>query len=649
MACSLKTVLDCGGIPPKARPKIKRRIVTLKPAHLQWSEDGRLVSLDYDDVYFQPGQGIEESRYVFLQHNNLPARFAAGAAKHFRICELGFGTGLNFLLTAQLFLQAAPPDALLTYVSIEKHPIDLVTLEKLHGYWPELADLSAALRAGYPPLIAGFHTVYVAKGRVRLILAFGDAAEVLPQISGPFDAWYLDGFSPKKNPAMWEEAFFPRIAAQTVAGGTLSSFSVIGRMRRALAAVGFDVQKVAGYGIKHSMTVARMPENDAAPAATQNKKIIVIGAGIAGCSVAHSLARRGENVLLLDKHPASAMETSGNPLAVVYPKMTVDRTPMGSLYQNGFCYTRTLMRDMRLDDFIPCGVLHMDTDHDTAARHAEIITRNGYPADYAVHKNGEGLFQPLAGFVPPAKLCAALAAHARITFQQANVLRLTRADNLWHIETGHGTETATHVVIAAGTQAAAFSQTQWLPLQSLRGQVTVVQSTTASKALAHVICHDGYMTPAVNGVHCIGATFQKEPAGDATPRAADDAENIHKLQQNLPQFGISEKDIVSSRAGFRMTTRDKLPVIGRAPDAVKWRAAFAGLRKGPVPDDIEKPYIDGLYIAAGFGAHGMTTAPLAGEIIAADICGTPLPCPADLAVCLKPERFILRDLKRGKI
>lgn len=623
--------------------------MTLKPARLQWSEDGRLVSLDYDDVYFQPGHGMEESHYVFLQHNNLPARFAAGSTKHFRICELGFGTGLNFLLTAKLFLETAPDHALLTYVSIEKHPIGPDTLQKLHGYWPELASLSAELLAGYPPMIAGFHTVHLARGRVRLILALGDAADVLPQILGPFDAWYLDGFSPKKNPAMWEEHFFPLIAARTAAGGTLSSFSVIGRMRRALSVAGFEVEKVAGYGIKHAMTAARMTTKIKSTPAKTDRKIIVIGAGIAGCSAAHSLARRGENVLLIDKHPVPAMETSGNPLAVIYPKMTVDQTPMGSLYQHGFCYTRQMMRLIQLGSFNPTGVLHMDTDGDTAARHAEIITRNNYPADYAEYRQSTGLFQPSAGFVPPADLCTALAKDTQIAFQQANVRRIYHDGGMWHIDTGNTTETGTHVIIAAGTYVTGFAQTGWLPLQSLRGQITVVKETAQSGKLAHVICHDGYITPAVDGLHCIGATFQKEPVGDTAVRSADDAENIKKLQQNLPQLGITENDIRSSRAGYRMTTPDKLPMVGRVPDRQKFIDAFAGLRKGSIADDIEKPYIDGLYIAAGFGAHGMTTAPLAGEIIAADICDTPLPCPLDLAENLKPERFILRDLKRGKI
>lgn len=620
--------------------------MTLKPANLQWSENGRLVNLDYDDVYFQIGCGIEESHYVFLQHNNLPTRFAAADIPHFRLCELGFGTGLNFLLTAKLFLETAPADMQLTYVSIEKHPIDRATLQKLHGYWPDLAGISAELLAGYPPLITGFHTIHLAEGRVRLILALGDALDVLPQLSGPFDAWYLDGFTPRKNPDMWAEHFFTLIAEKTAAGGTLSSFSAIGRMRRALTAAGFIVEKVAGFGIKYAMTVAKMPGT---PQPKADKKIIVIGAGIAGCSVAHSLAQRGERVLLMDQHPAPAMETSGNPLAVVYPKMTVDVTPMGMLYQHGFCYTREIMRLLAVDTFIPCGVLHLDTDQDTAERHAQIISRGGYPADYAIHTSGEGLLQPLAGFVPPTDLCAALTKNSAITFKQATIKKLCREGDTWHVETDQGLETATHVVIATGTQTGAFDATQWLPLQSLRGQVTVVKATAQSQKLAHVICHDGYITPAVKGAHCIGATFQKEPVTTVQTRASDDIENIQKLQKNLPGLGISEKDILSNRAGYRITTPDKLPLVGRVPDVGKFIASFADLRKGHVSEKIQKPYIQGLYIAAGFGAHGMTTAPLAGEMIAADICETPLPCPQDLAGNLKPERFILRDLKRGKI
>lgn len=624
--------------------------MTLKPARLQWSEDGRLISLDYDDVYFQSGHAIAESDYVFLQHNNLASRFAAVDIPHFSLCELGFGTGLNFLLTAKLFLETAPADHTLTYVSIEKHPIPADVLAKLHGFWPELLHISQELLAGYPPLIAGFHTVFLAGGRIRLILALGDAGDILPQLSGAFDAWYLDGFTPGKNPDMWADDFFPLIAARTAPAGTLTSFSVLGRMRRAFAELGFTVEKVKGYGIKWSMTRA---VKDGTPQTPAQKHVVVIGAGIAGCSAARALALYGQRVTVIDKHAAPAAETSGNPAAVIYPKMTVDITPMGQLYQHGFCYTRQMIRLSGIESFSACGVLHLDkTDEDTA-RHQEIISRQNLPEDYALHQAGSGLLQPLAGFLSPREFCQKLLAHPHISYKQAaaeNIQQDTKTKH-WTVTLENGDAiTADAVVIATGANAAAYAQTGWLPLQSLRGQVTVLHASAASTGLQHVICHDGYITPAQNGLHCIGATFQKEAVADPAPRNADDAENIAKLQKHLPHLALDTNHIVDHRAGFRMTTPDKLPLIGVAPDYTQFVEQHGHLRNGGAGiDATHKALQDGLYIAAGFGAHGMTTAPLAGSIIAADICGLPLPVPQNLATALLPERFILRDLKRGKI
>src|SRR5262245_23625587 len=156
-------------------------ILALKPANLQWSDDGSLRSLDFGDIYFQPGQGLEESRYVFLEGNSLPSRFRDCAAGSFHIAELGFGSGLNFLLTADMFAKEAPAAARLVYVSVEKHPIQRAALEKVYAHFslPQAPDLLAQ----YPPLIEGFHTLSFLNGRVRLVLAFGDIADVLPEVA----------------------------------------------------------------------------------------------------------------------------------------------------------------------------------------------------------------------------------------------------------------------------------------------------------------------------------------------------------------------------------------------------------------------------------------------------------------------------------
>jgi tRNA 5-methylaminomethyl-2-thiouridine biosynthesis bifunctional protein len=599
---------------------------------LQWSDDGALRSLDFDDIYFQPRRGPEEKYYVFLEQNRLPERFAAPPENSFRIAELGFGSGLNFLLTAQLWRKTAPAGARLTYVSIEKHPVPGADLKRIYAFWPELQEYTTPLLEQYPPLLEGFHPLQFQGGRIRLMLLFGDVAAALPELTGSFDAWYLDGFSPAKNPAMWEEKLFPRIAALTAPGGTLATFSSAGDIRRGLQANGFEVKKIPGFGVKRDMTVAAMT----APARalrSQKKHVVVLGAGIAGAAAAFALAQKGHAVTVIDRQPAAAAETSGNPVGIVYPKLTLGPSPLGSLHQHGFGFTRNLVTALRLPSWTPCGVVHLDTSDESRERH-RLIYAQEYPADYLKYEMtamGMGLCQPAAGYLSPPEFCRALLDHPNITLRYSTtVSTLEEAD-------------ADAVVIALNYGSKNFRETAWLPLQGLRGQISFLAATSQSQKIDKVFCHDGYITPAVNGIHYVGATFQREEPGASALRDDDHRENLLKLNQNMPALGFSAASIKGGRAGYRTTTPDKLPLIGACPD---FDAVVSSFRKKQGWPQTGRPEI---YLSTAFGAFGVTGAPLAGEIIAALISGDPLPVPASLMRFLAPERFILRDLKRGKI
>ena len=592
----------------------------MKPARLQWSEEGILKSLDFDDIYFQPGQGADESYYVFLEQNRLPDRFGNLQGRSFHIAELGFGSGLNFLLTAKLWLDRAPKNATLTFVSFEKHPIEKETLARLYALWPELKIHADDILRQYPPLIEGFHHLHFANGRIHLMLALGDVNETLKEVSGTFDAWYLDGFAPAKNPAMWEDNIFPLVAARTKPGGTLASFTAAGHVRRGLAAAGFTVRKETGYGHKRDMTVAECPGK--VPAPSKRPPVTVLGAGIAGSAAAFALARKGFGVTVIDRHPSCAAEASGNPAGILYPKLTVDKSPMGAFHTHGFCYTRSLLEELRLPSWNPCGVLHMDLNAEDRARSEKLIAGNEFPMGFA-RLEKKGVFQEGAGHLSPPELCRRLLDHPRITkIYSKNISQLDMQDGI--------------TVIAMGNASKTFPETAWLPLQSLRGQISFVKATPQSQKITSVICHDGYIMPAVSGMHCIGATFQKEPPDEPGLRAADHAENIAKLAKNLPELGFSVGAVTGGRTGYRATTPDRLPLIGPCPD-------FTSFAKG------DGGYIDNLYVSTGFGAHGLSGAALAGEIIACQIAGDPLPVPQSLMPYLLPERFILRDKKRGKI
>lgn len=204
---------------------------------LDWREGGIPVSQQFNDPYFSLNGGLDETRHVFLAGSDLPARLHPG----FHVAELGFGTGLNLLALAQIAKQP------IRFTSFEAYPMDLPQLAQAHAAFPELAALTAELRAGYPA--RRFRV-----GQVQAEILIGDARDLLPGWDGAADAWFLDGFSPAKNPELWGEALMGEVGAHTAPGGTFATYSAAGHVRRALGAAGFAVTRAPGYAGKRHMS-----------------------------------------------------------------------------------------------------------------------------------------------------------------------------------------------------------------------------------------------------------------------------------------------------------------------------------------------------------------------------------------------------------
>ncbi|MWD28257.1 tRNA (5-methylaminomethyl-2-thiouridine)(34)-methyltransferase MnmD [Aquicoccus sp. SCR17] len=218
-----------------------------KRADLDW-RDGRIpVSTRFDDPYFSLDNGLEETRHVFLAGNDLPTRFRDG----FHVAELGFGTGLNFLATLQAWRQAGSPGRL-RYTAFEGYPMSAAEMSRALDAFPDLPG-RAALAGAWDALLEAPQEV---EG-VTLTLLTGDARAALPAWEGRADAWYLDGFAPAKNPELWEPALLAEVAAHMEPGGTLATYTAAGAVRRALAEAGLEVTRIAGYGRKRHMTIAR--------------------------------------------------------------------------------------------------------------------------------------------------------------------------------------------------------------------------------------------------------------------------------------------------------------------------------------------------------------------------------------------------------
>lgn len=212
---------------------------------ITWNENGVPVSNRFDDPYFSLENGLEETRYVFLQGNGLPARFSDG----FHIAELGFGTGLNFLTTV-LAWRASGVSGQLHFTSFEAFPITVPQMGKALSAFPELSDIYPVLTKCWQPTGGCFEI----DEDVLLNVVIGDARVELANWNDLADAWYLDGFSPAKNPSLWSEAILHQVGQHTAENGTFATYTAAGFVRRALASAGFDVSRNAGFGRKRHMS-----------------------------------------------------------------------------------------------------------------------------------------------------------------------------------------------------------------------------------------------------------------------------------------------------------------------------------------------------------------------------------------------------------
>ncbi|WP_085629741.1 bifunctional tRNA (5-methylaminomethyl-2-thiouridine)(34)-methyltransferase MnmD/FAD-dependent 5-carboxymethylaminomethyl-2-thiouridine(34) oxidoreductase MnmC [Pseudomonas sp. R16(2017)] len=655
----------------------------LPHAQLDWDDLGRPRSRAFDDVYFSDQSGLEETRYVFLEQNRLAERFAALPANgRFVIGETGFGTGLNFLCAWQLFEQSAPAGARLHFVSVEKYPLSPADLERALSLWPELTTFADQLLKRYVAIHQGFQRIVLDNGRVTLTLLIGDALEQLPQLDARIDAWFLDGFAPAKNPDMWTAELFAELARLAAPGATLSTFTSTGWVRRLLNAAGFKMKRTPGIGHKWEILRGEFlgwPAQVPAPAPdkpwfarpaplTGERRALVIGAGLAGCASAASLAARGWQVSLLERHGAVAQEASGNPQGVLYLKLSAHGTALSQLIVSGFGYTRRLLESLqRGTDWDGCGVLQLAFNDKEAERHAQLAA--AFPPDLlqwfdqpeAQDRAGiglahGGLFYPEGGWVHPPALCQAQAAQPNIELlRHHEVLELRKVDGQWQAFDGDRLIASAPVVVLAGAaDVRRFAQSAELPLKRIRGQITRLAQTPQSQALKTVVCAEGYVAPARLGEHTLGASFDFN-SDDLTPTAAEHLGNLAMLDEisadltarlNIPGQDVSH---LQGRAAFRCTSPDYLPIVGPLADREAFAHAFAALARDArqVPQ-VPCPWLDGLYINSGHGSRGLITAPLCGELLAAWLDDEPLPLPKAVAQACHPNRFALRRLIRGK-
>ncbi len=611
------------------------------PAPITFNELGLPVSIEFDDIYFSNDDGLAETRYVFLKHNDLTQRWQTHRHENFVIAESGFGTGLNFLACSQLFLQQAPKSLRLHFVSFEKYPLELEDLQTSWQHFPELAALAEALKNVYPAAEAGCHRVYLAQGRITLDLWFGDIHSQLPAwlpaANNTVDAWFLDGFAPDKNPDMWQPSLYQAMAASCRNQATFATFTAAGAVRRGLQAAGFEVSKAKGYGRKREMLHGQINK---AELPTTAKSLTIVGGGIAAACLAWSCSRRGIPVRLLTTGLSDG--ASGNAQGAVYPLLQAQLSPVSQFFASAFNHARQFYAQTLAEHWHESGVVQLVFTAKRLQRMQKILgqfdandalyhplTVHGLTAKetqqlWSALPPHPALFYPRGGWLEPVQAVQQICAAAGDLLKVETISPVTQVKQNgsgWRIFTETGDYDAETLVLAAGAGLTKLLEPWQLPLQNVRGQVTQVASTAVTESCPTVVCYKGYFTPAAQQQHCVGATYSRtySNAEARQPTVTDDQENLAILQDNLAQPWTENLQITGQRASERNTTRDHLPIVG-------WLEP-------------------GLGVLGGLASRGYTSAPLCAELLVAQWCQEPAPLAADLIKRLAPQRLQVESSK----
>jgi tRNA 5-methylaminomethyl-2-thiouridine biosynthesis bifunctional protein len=637
----------------------------IRPAEVSF-RDGVPFSPEFGDVYHPAAGALQQAQQVFLRGSGLPERWRG--RERFVVLETGFGLGNNFLATWQAWRADRGACRQLHFISIERHPFDRAGLAAAPRD-ASLAPLTQQLVQAWPPLTPNLHRLVFDGGRVQLLLALGDVADWLPEIVARVDAFFLDGFAPARNPAMWDARLFKAMGRLAADGATVATWSAARAVREGLRSAGFEVHLSAGQGGKRDITLGRyapafMPRSAPArsiAASGSERRAVIIGAGLAGCATAWALAQHGWRSTLLDRHDAPAQEASGNPAGLFHGIVNAQDGTHARFNRAAALEAQRVIGQAIATGHVcgeVAGLLRLETSGARADAMQQTLQSLGLPADYVRAVDATeasalaGLplahpawFYPGGGWVAPSQLARHfldLAGDACTFRGDTTVTSLQRAGDRWRLRDAAGAtlDEADCVVLANGGDALRLRGDASWPMESVRGQISIAEARHLPAMPRIPVTGAGYLLPAIDGDVCFGATAQ---SGDlhAGCRREDHVQNLAQLSALLGGPVDLSPDALAGRVGWRWTMPDRLPLVGGVPD----RAAASG---GRLDQPRFIPRLPGLFVFTGLGSRGITWCALGAQVLAATVTGAPVPLEAGLLDAVDPARFLSREARRAR-
>ena len=578
---------------------------------LYFAEDGAPRSARFGDIYYSLQDGLSEARTVFLAGCHLPQSWAAGGG--FSVLELGFGTGLNIAALLQLWSANRPSNGHLHIFTIEGFLMSRDDAASALGNWPEVAEFAAAILDRWPKARRGFHYMDFPQWGVSLTLALMDVRTALSAWGGKADAIFLDGFSPALNSDMWAEDVLASVATKAKLGTRLATFTVAGFVRRGLQATGFRVEKCPGFGRKRERLEAVF-EGGEGEVAIKPKRIAIVGAGIAGASLAYHAQRLGIAADVYDMADVGA-GASGNVAALVTPRLDAGDATIAGLFADALSYATDLYRRLAPDAVTAEGSLQCengprDADRFDKITHQDIFALGDIqrfrPGDVPELPSAAGLRMNAAIAVEPKAVLSALLGNQTILSAAISSCRPLPEGGV-EIDTSAGTRAYDAVVLACGDGMIDLFPD--LDLRAVRGQV---EQVTSNEKPENPASWGGYAVPLPDGF-IFGATHER---GDRATdiRQADRDRNLDTLTRQFPDLAaVAKVQPLQSRASIRVATRDQMPAAGRISGNI--------------------------FILTGLGGRGFCLAPLLARAVMAELAGAPYPLSIAAKKILRPDRL----------
>lgn len=636
------------------------------------------ISKQFGDVYFSKDNGLLESRHVFLGGNDLSQRLSQlEDYAYFSVAETGFGTGLNILALWQLWQQQRPDNhSHLHAISVEKFPLCRSDLIRALAAWPELKHLSDQLIAVYPLPLAGCHRLNFPNERFSIDLWLGDAQDIFPEMikTHAIDAWFLDGFAPSCNPDLWEAQVLDHIVRLSDVGTSFASFSVAGVLKRGLKKHGIQISRPRGFGHKREMlkaiwantpcvdsqpelqpeqgsttqeqtacpplqspesitTTESIPRSDL-QAKPRQRRIAVIGAGIAGLSSAYALAQRGHLIDIYDQSGVIA-GASGNPVALINPMLNPASQSATHLMTLAWPYALQHYARFQAFDAVQVNQLILKDPEQAQKLVADFPEQQLSlmpAASSSLKTDFDSVRLNRAATIRPQQLADEILALPNIQFQQATLLSIEALDaaegkqyqlHFQEASTSASQHTAyDHVVVCCG--CATQNLIEGLPpLKPNRGQVSWMNNADGPLAPQQAFSYGGYCVQMDPSQLLLGASFYPH-RDDTAVLQQDHVHNFELIHNAFPDFAAQLPEISTwqGRASIRSQSADYFPFLGRMDLAEE------------------------IYSFTALGSKGFLFAPLLSEVLAAQILGENCPMSATVYHMVNPRRFIKKQRVR---